>query len=127
MARSGGGRIGNHRGCPVCQTGVICKELERELAKCNASQQSKRAIAHIGIENLAIADTSENKEEQLETLADKLRKYALPPIYVDVIIYVCVHNWNFSEIAEALNIVSWQRARTIYNQGIELLRERGYR
>jgi hypothetical protein len=84
-------------------------------------------MAYVGIENLAQAEVPPNKEEQLEAMVDKLQKYAIPAIYIDVITHVCVHNWSFSEIAEALNIVSWQRARTIYMRGIELLKERGYK
>lgn len=129
MAKSDGRRVVSHKACRQCRTGKICKVLERELARFESNLQSKAAKAYIGIENLGPLELEDIVDREIEKaeLQAKLERYALHPIYVDVVLYRVVHNWNYAEIAEALNIVSWQQARLMFDQAIELLRERGYK
>lgn len=123
MARSERKSLLNHRQCRTCQSGRMCKEVERELSRLTVSL---RESPHAGIENKSQSIEPEDREIQSAVLAAKLKCYALPDIYVDVIIRVCVNNWSFADIASDLNIVSRQQARWIYNRGIALLKERGF-
>ncbi len=126
MARSERKGLLNHHACKTCQTGKMCKDIERELSRLTGGLFGGVESLRPGIENIASKVEPEDKDDQALLLAAKLKLYALPNIYVDVIVLVCVNNWSFAEVAQQLDIVSRQQARWIYNRGLELLKERGF-
>lgn len=127
MARSAHKRMTSHKHCKICQSGRMCKDLESELSRLNSNLQSKSARCFVGIENLSAVVENEDKEAQIAALAEKLKRYALPEIYIDVMIRICIHNWSLAETAEDLHIVSREQVRRIYNKGLELLKERKFK
>lgn len=116
-----------HAHCKACKGGVICPDLQRRLSDLNSNRQSKAAKKRLCIENVPAVSVEESTEDQISDLIEKLKSYALPEIYIEVLIRIAVFKWSFNEAADDLSIVSAYRVRDIYNRGIDLLKERKYK
>lgn len=104
----------------------MCQEMNKTLARLISNTSiSAKPVAYI--------DQLRGNEEAMDlniatlNMIDKLKSFALPDIYVAVIVHRFVGNWDYAEIAKELNLVSWQTAMNICNNGLALLKERGYR
>lgn len=104
----------------------MCQEVSRELARLIGNTS-------IAAKPIAYIDQLRGDEPAIDlniaaiNMIDKLKAHALSDIYVSVLVRKYAFSWNYAEIAEDLNLVSWQTAMNICQNGLLLLKERGYK
>lgn len=123
-------RMSSHKECEQCQQGHMCSDLKRELSKLIGNQSIGRksnlkSTGHIDV--IAKFVPERDRDEQKQEMVIKLRSYAIPELYIDVLVKRFVCNYNYHEIAQELSILSWQTVKSMLNKAMQLLKERGYK
>ena len=90
------------------------------------STNSVKATPVDFLDRVVTSTKAETKDEQAANMRAKLKAFALPSIYISVLIRRFVYGWSYDEIATALSIPHRQTVHKIYLRSLELLREREY-
>lgn len=119
-------RLEEHSNCSKCKTGVMCPMLEADLSKL-ISPISIKAQSISYIDHMPAVGEEEPWERSMRDLVAKLKSYALPELYIAVMVLREIYNWGLKEISDELNMTGSKAVWYVNKRAKELLRERKYK
>jgi hypothetical protein len=97
----------------------MCKHLAREMPK--------ESVRETPIHYVDQYPAPEQDKTEFTEFRQKLRKFGLEEIRIDILTLRFIYEWTFADIADYLYIPNRQTAFNIYKDALQLLKERGYK